>query len=113
MTYANEAKIRELGVPRELLEQGGPGAVSREVAEAMAKGGLAASGVEICVSITGIAGPGGGSPGKPVGTVWLGLATRDGESSRGLQLEGDRDAIRAAAVNGALDWLEETLSERA
>ena len=79
VTYANEAKTAELGVPAELLAR--HGAVSAEVARAMAEGALRASGADVAVAVTGIAGPDGGSTEKPVGLVWFGLARRDGETS--------------------------------
>ncbi len=103
VTYANEMKVRELGVPEGLLAADGPGAVSREVAEAMATGGRLRSGADLCVSITGIAGPDGGSDDKPVGTVWIGLANRSGVGAALVRLGGDRAAIRNGAVNAAMD----------
>ena len=78
VTYANETKISQLGVSPKSLEQFG--AVSAEVAEEMAKGALAASHADIAVSVTGIAGPGGGSEGKPTGTAWIGLAMNGGHT---------------------------------
>jgi nicotinamide-nucleotide amidase len=75
VTYANEAKVEMLGVPTDLIDE--HGAVSEPVARAMAEGALQASGSDIAVSVTGIAGPGGGSEDKPVGTAWIGLALRD------------------------------------
>jgi PncC family amidohydrolase len=109
ITYANEAKSRDLGVAPGLLNPPGPGAVSREVAEAMALGAQRASGADACISVTGIAGPDGGTPTKPVGTVWLGLALRGRAETRLLQLSGDREQIRRGAVEGALVWLAEAL----
>jgi nicotinamide-nucleotide amidase len=108
VTYANDAKSGLLGVPAALIEA--HGAVSAEVADAMARGALLHAGVQLALSITGVAGPGGGSVAKPVGTVWLGLACVDGRggvASRTelLQLAGDRDAIRARTVQAALDRL--------
>jgi nicotinamide-nucleotide amidase len=78
VTYANEAKVEMLGVPTDLIDE--HGAVSEPVARAMAEGALRASGSDIAVSVTGIAGPGGGSEDKPVGTAWIGLALRDGQT---------------------------------
>ena len=78
VTYANEAKTGMLGVPAE--EIAAHGAVSEVVARHMAEGALRVSGAAIAVSVTGIAGPGGGSDEKPVGTAWIGLATRGGET---------------------------------
>lgn len=120
VTYANDAKSGLLGVPAGLIAA--HGAVSAEVADAMARGALARAGVQLALSVTGIAGPGGGSAAKPVGTVWLGLAwahareTQEGLPAGGdaplvgsrterLNLSGDRDAIRARTVAVALDRL--------
>ena len=120
VTYANDAKSGLLGVPDALIET--HGAVSSEVADAMVRGALAHAGVQLALSVTGIAGPGGGSAAKPVGTVWLGLAwlhareTQEGLPAGGdaplvgcrtecLHLGGDRTAIRAQTVAIALDRL--------
>ena len=78
VTYANEAKASQLGVPMEMINA--HGAVSEEVARAMAEGALRESGADYAVSVTGIAGPGGGTEDKPVGTAWLGLAARGAEA---------------------------------
>lgn len=101
VTYSNAAKCELLGVPASLIEQ--HGAVSAEVACAMAAGALANSPAGLAVAVTGIAGPAGATPGKPVGTVWLALARR-GAPARAelLQLQGDRAAIRAQTVQHAL-----------
>ncbi len=104
VTYSNEAKIESLGVPAALIES--HGAVSAEVAEAMASGALARSRAGIAVSATGIAGPGGATASKPLGLVYLGLA-RSGAAplhQRHL-LSGDRGAIRLASVAAALNLL--------
>ena len=103
VSYANAAKEAFLDVPTATL--GAHGAVSREVAEAMAAGARARFGASLAVSTTGIAGPDGGSLDKPVGLVYLGLGTGNGVQSQHLQLPGDRDAIREAAANAALRWL--------
>jgi nicotinamide-nucleotide amidase len=97
VTYSNEAKTDLVGVPMELIAN--HGAVSEEVARAMADGALVRSHADIAVSVTGVAGPGGGSAEKPVGLVWFGLAqrTRPVVSERRI-LSGDRTAIRAAIV---------------
>lgn len=100
VTYTNEMKTAEVGVPRELLER--QGAVSREVAEAMARGGRAASGADWAVGITGIAGPGGGSEAKPVGTVWIGVAGPDGVDVRWFVIPGNREDVRQWSVRSAL-----------
>ncbi len=78
VTYANEAKMDQLHVPAEMIEA--HGAVSEEVARAMAQGALKESGADYVISVTGIAGPGGGTEEKPIGTAWLGLGVRDGET---------------------------------
>ena len=104
VTYSNEAKVEMLGVPPALLAA--HGAVSAEVAAAMAEGALSYSRAAFAVSVTGIAGPGGGSAAKPVGTVWIAVAARDEKAMATLlQASGDREAIRAASVARALELL--------
>ena len=104
VTYSNEAKREQLGVPSLMLEA--RGAVSGEVAEAMAKGALHRSKADVAVSVTGIAGPGGGSAEKPVGLVFIGLARKDGWSQvERCQFDGDRDSIRNQTVARALTHL--------
>jgi nicotinamide-nucleotide amidase len=105
VTYSNEAKCEQLGVDPALIAS--HGAVSEAVALAMARGALARSRADLALSVTGIAGPGGATPGKPVGTVWLALARRDDGSTRAehLQLKGDRAAVRGQSVARALDAL--------
>jgi len=103
VTYANDAKIRDLGVDPALLAE--HGAVSEPVARAMAEGARTRFGATYGLSVTGIAGPGGGTPEKPVGLVWLGLATPDGVQARRLQVPGDRRWVRARTAQLALDWL--------
>ena len=102
VTYSNAAKIESLGVDAALIAA--HGAVSAEVARAMAAGALAHSPADLALAVTGIAGPGGGSADKPVGTVWLALARRDAAepSDERLQLGGDRAAVRAQTVARAL-----------
>ena len=104
MTYSNAAKTEALGVDAALIAA--HGAVSGEVARAMAEGLLARAPVSFAVSVTGIAGPGGGSPDKPVGTVWIGVAG-GGEPASAvlLRASGDRAAVRAASVLRALELL--------
>lgn len=104
VVYSNRAKQELLGVPPDLLAQFG--AVSRECAEAMARGLLVMSPADFGVAVTGIAGPGGGSPEKPVGLVWVAWA-RHGAApeSEALQLSGSRQAIREAAARHALGGL--------
>jgi nicotinamide-nucleotide amidase len=108
VTYSNAAKTDSLGVPAGLIEA--HGAVSDEVARAMAEGALAHSQAGVAVAVTGIAGPSGGTPAKPVGTVWLAVAARGRTTeSELLQLKGDRAEVRQqtlvralGAVSGAL-----------
>jgi nicotinamide-nucleotide amidase len=108
VTYSNEAKIELLGVPAELL--GHYGAVSAQVARAMADGALAHSRADVALSITGIAGPGGAVPGKPVGLVYLGLACKGRETRvERQQFAGDRLAVRGAALERALELLDSAL----
>ncbi|MFV3073170.1 CinA family protein [Niveispirillum fermenti] len=106
VTYTNDAKVQMLGVPADLIAR--LGAVSGPVAAAMAQGALAHSRADIAVSVTGIAGPGGGTDAKPVGLVHLGVAHRGG----GVRVEhhvfpGDREAVRLATVSRALELVLE------
>jgi nicotinamide-nucleotide amidase len=116
VTYANDAKSGLLGVPDALIAA--HGAVSAEVAAAMARGALARARVQLALSVTGVAGPGGGSVAKPVGTVWLGIAWVHGQPplvgsrTECLHLDGDRDAIRAQTVATALDRLIAAAGDR-
>lgn len=106
VSYSNAAKTELLGVDTGLIEA--HGAVSEAVARAMAEGALTRAPVQLAVAVTGIAGPGGAVPGKPVGTVWLALA-QSGATTRAerLQLGGDRAAVRAGTVAVALQRLLE------
>ena len=110
VTYSNEAKSELLGVPPEMIAEFG--AVSAEVAEAMARGAVENSHADVAVSITGIAGPGGATPTKPVGLVYLGSCRRAAEprSSR-FVFPGDRSEVRQAAVASAFDILEGLAAE--
>ena len=107
VTYSDEAKVLRLGVPSAVLRN--PGAVSEASVRAMAAGAIRRTGAHLAVAVTGIAGPGGAVPGKPVGTVWLGWATRRGRTIRvAVQLRhfrGDRDAVRRKTVRAALEGL--------
>lgn len=105
VTYSNDSKTRQLGVPAALIDEFG--AVSKEVAEAMAKGTLEHSKAQIAVSVTGIAGPSGGTPEKPVGLVYIGVATWDGAKVYEHRFSGDRAAIRAQTVAHALEYVTE------
>ncbi len=101
VSYSNAAKVESLGVDAALIAE--HGAVSREVACAMASGALHHSRADIALAVTGIAGPGGATPGKPVGTVWLAWARRGGPArAELLNLAGDRRAVREQTVVHAL-----------
>ncbi|HLZ98259.1 MAG TPA: CinA family protein [Steroidobacteraceae bacterium] len=104
VTYSNDAKIRRLGVPAAALQS--QGAVSEAVARAMARGALRRSGAHVAVAVTGIAGPDGAVPGKPVGTVWLAWAVKRGAKTRVTaelkHFKGDREAVRRKTVRAAL-----------
>ena len=93
----------EAGVPERLFTQAG--AVSREVVEAMVRGAQAQSGARFAVAVSGVAGPGGGSPQKPVGTVWLAWGAGDEVSSECRHFPGDRDEVRQQTVIAALEGL--------
>jgi nicotinamide-nucleotide amidase len=101
VAYDNAVKVGDLGVPEELIER--HGAVSEEVARAMAEGICAHMGTEVGVSITGVAGPGGGTPEKPVGTVWIGVMSGGEVRTVLRRLVGDREEIRLRATQAALD----------
>ncbi|HUQ10988.1 MAG TPA: CinA family protein [Steroidobacteraceae bacterium] len=105
--YSNAAKARDLGVPEKLIDA--EGAVSDAVVRAMAEGAIARTGAKVAMAVSGIAGPGGAVPGKPVGTVWFALAQKfdDRLECQGhlIQFEGNRDAVRRQAVHYALNLL--------
>ena len=103
VTYSNEAKMQMLGVDAALISA--DGAVSETVARAMVKGALQHSRATLAVAVTGIAGPGGAVPGKPVGSVWLAWGTARQVHAELLQLGGDRDTVRGATVAAALQRL--------
>ena len=103
VTYTNAMKTQQLGVPAELIER--HGAVSEPVVLAMARGARERSGADYALSVSGVAGPGGGTDAKPVGTVWVGLSTPDGDHARLARLVGDRAAIRDRSAKCALQWL--------
>ena len=104
VTYSNESKIRQLGVPSTVLQK--KGAVSEATVRAMAAGALRRSKAQVAVAVTGIAGPGGAVPGKPVGTVWLAWASRRNGAVRVAtalrRFRGDRETVRRKAVRAAL-----------
>lgn len=105
--YSNALKSSLLGVPAELIEQ--RGAVSNEVALAMARGALSRLDIQIAVAVTGIAGPSGGTPAKPVGTVCLAVASGGAERVATLHLPGSRSRVRAATCEAAWELLLELL----
>jgi nicotinamide-nucleotide amidase len=109
VAYANEVKEGELGVPAELLAE--HGAVSPEVAAAMAQGARGRLGVDVAVSVTGIAGPGGGTEEKPVGLVYLHAEGPNGGVGREFSFPGDRASIRARSAVGALHLVRRLVSE--
>ena len=109
VAYADEVKAHELGVPRQVLEQ--HGAVSAETAEAMAAGARSRLAADIAVSVTGIAGPGGGTPEKPVGLVYLHAEGPDAARSADFVFPGDRDSIRRRAAATALHLIRRLLTQ--
>jgi nicotinamide-nucleotide amidase len=104
VTYSNQSKVRRLGVPTKVLHK--HGAVSKATAVSMASGALRRAKAQVAVSVTGIAGPGGAVPGKPVGTVWIAWATRHGGVTKVTtqlkRFRGDRDSVRRKTVQTAL-----------
>ena len=109
VAYSDDLKERELGVPRELLES--HGAVSAEAAQAMARGARDRLGTDVAVSVTGIAGPNGGTEEKPVGLVFLSAVGPDGEEARRIDLPGDRDMVRGRATAAALHLVRRLLTQ--
>lgn len=109
VAYSNASKTRDLGVAEASIDSGG--AVSEAVALAMAKGARRRFGARIGVGITGIAGPGGGTPEKPVGTVCLGISAGKVRRSHRRRLKGDRETVRRKAIAWALDELLAVLQE--
>ena len=107
VTYSNAAKVRDIGVSEDTLAN--HGAVSEATVREMAAGALRVSGADVAVAISGIAGPDGGTPAKPVGTVWFGLASRRGEdivvSSEMRLFGGDRELVRRRSVERALQMV--------
>lgn len=115
LTYSNDAKQGLAGVDAAMIET--HGAVSAEVSGAMARGGLGTLGVDRCVAVSGVAGPGGGSDDKPVGTVWIALATRGTPDAQCVRLLIDdprsRERVRARSVLAALAILDPEYDESA
>ncbi|UTW08731.1 CinA family protein [Pseudomonas benzenivorans] len=109
VTYSNAQKSRQLGVPATLFDS--VGAVSREVVEAMVRGAQAASGARYAVAVSGVAGPDGGSPEKPVGTVWLAWGDGGELFSVRRQFTGDRAEVRRQTVEAALEGLLRLLAK--
>ncbi len=109
VSYSNEVKESELGVPAATLAA--HGAVSAETASAMARGVRGRLGADVAVSVTGIAGPGGGTPGKPVGLVFLCASGPGGELARDFRITGDRETVRRRATVGALHLLHRLVTE--
>ena len=109
ISYANSVKIGLLGVPEEDITAFG--AVSEPVVRAMALGACRATGADAACSVSGVAGPGGGTPEKPVGTVWIGWCLHGQTRARRFQFSGDRASIREQtaqeALRGLLEWVEE------
>lgn len=107
--YSNAAKTEMLGVPEEIIYQ--HGAVSAETAVAMATGAAERFGTDYALSVTGFAGPGGGTPEHPIGTIFLGFCAPMGVWSRKISYPGNRLAVKQRAVNTALDWLRRKLGK--
>lgn len=107
ITYSDEAKEKMLGVDPELIKTFT--VVSRETAEAMALGGAKAAGCDICVSVTGIAGPDGGSLDQPVGLVYIGCALKGEVQAKRFVFPGDRSQVRRSAATEALNFVKEMI----
>ncbi len=105
--YSNEVKIKIASVREDTINQ--YGAVSYQVAGEMAQGGRRALAVDICLADTGIAGPGGATPGKPLGLFYIGLSHQTGTYSRKHNFQGDREQNKRDAAEAALSWLKEYL----
>lgn len=109
VAYSYEAKESLLGVQPQTLERAG--AVSQETAMEMVSGALARYGASVAVAVTGVAGPSGGTPDKPVGTVWIGWKRRGGYARAELfHFSGDREAVRRQTVSAALDGVRRILT---
>jgi nicotinamide-nucleotide amidase len=108
--YSNETKVKVIGVKAGTIEK--YGAVSHQVAEEMAQGGRRLLAVDVCLADTGIAGPAGATPEKPVGLFYLGLAHRGGAFSQRHEFHGDREQNKRSAAEAALSWLREYLISR-
>ena len=111
VSYAVPVKRSVLGVSAEVLDDPALGAVSRECAEQMAAGARRVLGCDVAVSVTGIAGPGGAEPGKPVGTVWVATSSERGVRPRLFHFEGDRAGVRHQVVRAAVGMLRDAVME--
>ena len=114
ITYANAMKSGQLGIPTAIIEQ--YGAVSQPVARAMARGAIERSGADLSVAVTGIAGPGGGSPDKPIGTVWFAVGAKGTDIDGAVDTQavmrvvsGDRQTVREHAAKVAIQMLRFTV----
>ena len=109
ISYANSVKVGLLGVSEEDLAA--QGAVSEPVVRSMAQGACRATGTDMACAVSGVAGPGGGTPEKPVGTVWIGWSKHGETRAKKFHFNGDRDSVRvqtvAEAIRGMLDWVKE------
>jgi len=101
VTYSNQSKTEMIGVPESVIAE--YGAVSEAVVNAMASGALRNSAADISIAVTGVAGPAGGSEDKPVGTVWIGVASSQQQVAIKYRFDGDREAIREAAMRQAIE----------
>ena len=108
-SYSNETKIKVVGVKANTIKR--YGAVSHQVAEEMAQGGRKTLDVDICIADTGIAGPSGATPGKPVGLFYIGLSHQAGTYSQKHLCHGDREQNKRDAAEAALTWLKEYLQK--
>jgi nicotinamide-nucleotide amidase len=111
VTYTNEAKIESIGVPKEVIDN--HGAVSKECAEAMAKGALEHSKAQLALSITGIAGPDGATETKPIGLVYFGYATKKKSGALSQNFKGDRNEIQTQATRFSLQHMISVLKQSA
>lgn len=107
VTYSNRSKSEMIDVPESVINE--YGAVSEAVATAMANGALRNSAADLAIAVTGVAGPGGGSADKPVGTVWIAVASEKQVFAKKHFFDGDRQAIRAATMIGAIEMLLQLL----
>ena len=109
VAYDNRVKAEWVGVPERIFDQ--HGAVSLEAAGAMAQNGRARFHTDVCLAITGIAGPGGGTPEKPVGTVFISVSGRVGTRTERFRFSGDRQCVRECAIDAALEMALDLLSD--